>query len=57
MGVVDQMKETTVEGAVSPLHFPITLRVKTGDVDALYPQSFSGLVEKGDICALPWSVK
>jgi hypothetical protein len=46
MGVVDQLRETSVEGAVPPLHFPITLKVITGGVDPLDPQHLTGLVEK-----------
>jgi hypothetical protein len=46
MGVVDQVRETSVEGAVPPLHFPITLRVTTEGVDPLDPQHLTGLVKK-----------
>jgi hypothetical protein len=46
MGVVGQVRETSVEGALPPLHFPITLRVITGGVDPLDSQHLTGLVEK-----------
>jgi hypothetical protein len=46
MGVVDQVREISVEVAVSPLHFPITPRVITGGVDPLDPQHLTGLVHK-----------
>jgi hypothetical protein len=37
MGVVDQVRETSVEDTVPRLHYPITLRVITGGVDPLDP--------------------
>jgi hypothetical protein len=46
MGVVHQVRETSVEGAVPPLHYPITFRVITGGVGPLDPQHLTRLFEK-----------
>jgi hypothetical protein len=56
MGVVDQVRETSVEGTAPLLHYPITLRVITGCVGPLDPHQLTGLVKKEDIKALHWSV-
>jgi hypothetical protein len=46
MGVVDQVGETSVQGTVTTLHFPITLKVIPGGVNPLDSQHLTGLLKK-----------